>query len=68
MQSNGDLILDKDRVVYDKGCASDTYGGLRGCKNDSFDISNYIDQLDHFKWTFTKTADGDWAFAGLEQV
>lgn len=66
--SEGDLILDKDRVVYDKECTSDTDSGLWGCKNEPFDISNHIDQLDHFKWTFTKTADGDWAFAGLEQV
>jgi len=33
-----------------------------------FKISEYSDNVDHFKWAFEKTADGDYVFKGLERV
>lgn len=35
---------------------------------EEFTLSGYSDEVDHFKWTFEKTADGDYAFTGLEKV
>ncbi len=52
---NGELIAENE---YDED------GNL--IKQYNFD--DYKDKLDQFKWTFTKNADGEYVFEGLEKV
>lgn len=35
---------------------------------NNLDVEQYADKLDTFKWTFTKNADGEYIFSGLERI
>lgn len=52
---NGDLIAE---MKFDEN----------GNVVKGFEADDYRDQMDQFKWTFTKNTEGSYVFAGLEQV